>query len=61
MTVKELIETLEKIDNKDLDVVMAIESDIELVDNVTEEFEAYYGKTDNTDYVWATRKCVILG
>ena len=60
MTVKELIAELEKIENKDLDVV--INSDdygYVLAEEVTEN-EVYYGKADEFGWTVCTRKCVTI-
>ena len=61
MTVKELIAELEKVENKDLDVVI-IGNDgyvCELVEDVMEN-EKYYGKTDEFGWWACTRKCVLI-
>ena len=60
MTVKELIAELEKIEDKDLDVV--INSDYDgyvLVEEVTEN-ERYYGKADGFGWSACTRKCILI-
>ena len=60
MTVRELIEELQKVENKELDVV------IEGRDTSTTEIELivgahrYYGKPEATGYTHRTRECVIL-
>ncbi len=62
MTVKELIQELEKVHNKDLDVVM-----LEGSENTTDTFDVfegvkcYYGKKENGAYVHASRTCVFIG
>ncbi len=62
MTVKELIAELEKIENKDLDVVVIGDDGYicEPVEEVTER-EVYYGKDDEMG-CWSacTRKCVFI-
>ena len=62
MTVKELITELEKVENKDLDVVVIGNDDYvcELAEEVTES-EAYYGKADEFGWCACTRKCVVIG
>lgn len=60
MTVRELIAELEKVENKDLDVV--INSDdygYVLAEEVTEN-EVYYGKADEFGWWACTRKCVTI-
>ena len=65
MTVAELIEALEKIEDKTLDVVADIGLDgwehpiEEVVDDVIET-EAYYGKFENDLWTEKTRKCIKL-
>lgn len=61
MTVKELIAELEKIEDKDLDVVV-IGNDgyvCELVEDVMKN-EKYYGKADEFGWWACTRKCVVI-
>lgn len=60
MTVKELIAELEKIEDKDLDVVFHDDDYVcELVEEVTES-EAYYGKDEKIGWSACTRKCIII-
>lgn len=60
MTVKELIEELEKIDNKDLDVIFhnAYGSYEKLDDVYTGH--GLYGKTEHQMYVVTERECVLM-
>ncbi len=61
MTVKELIAELEKIEDKDLDVVISSDYDgYVLVEEATEN-EKYYGKADEFGWWACTRKCVVIG
>jgi len=60
MTVKELIEELEQIENKELDIVVFDEcntrtTDIEVIHTIR-----YYGKCENNSWVAQDRECVIL-
>ena len=65
MTVAELIEALEKIEDKTLDVVADIGLDgwehptEEVVEDIIET-EAYYGKCENGGWFAKTRKCIKL-
>lgn len=60
MTVKELIAELEKIEDKELDVVFHGEDyKVEVVEDV---FEAtrYYGKAEEFSWISCTRKCIVI-
>lgn len=60
MTVKELIAELEKIENKDLDVVFHGEDyNIEVAEDVFESTQ-YYGKADEFGWTACTRKCILI-
>lgn len=60
MTVKELIAELEKIENKDLDVVFHGEDyNIEVVEDVFESTQ-YYGKAEEIGWLACTRKCILI-
>lgn len=60
MTVKELITELEKIEDKDLDVVISSDYDgYVLVEDVIEN-EKYYGKADEFGWTACTRKCITI-
>ena len=65
MTVAELIEALEKIEDKTLDIVADIGLDgwehptEEVIDDICET-EAYYGKFENGLWTQKTRKCIKL-
>lgn len=61
MTVKELITELEKIEDKDLDVVIECDDGYvcELVEEAIET-ERYYGKTDEFGWWACTRKCILI-
>lgn len=60
MTVKELIIELEKIEDKDLDVVISSDYDgYVLVEDVIEN-EKYYGKADEFGWTACTRKCITI-
>ena len=55
MTVKELIKELEQIENKELDIVINGECDIEVI-----ETTRYYGKSESCGWVAKNRECVVL-
>jgi hypothetical protein len=60
MTVKELIAELEKIEDKDLDVVISSDYDgYVLVEDIIEN-EKYYGKADEFGWTACTRKCITI-
>lgn len=61
MTVRELIETLEQIEDKELDVVINDDYNEYTTDIEVIETNKYYGKSESP-YGWVskTRKCVIL-
>lgn len=60
VTVRELIAELEKIENKELDVVMdgqlGVLTDVEAIEGA----HRYYGKSETVGYVHRTRECVVL-
>lgn len=60
VTVRELIAELEKIENKELDVVMdgqlGVLTDVEAIEGA----HRYYGKSEAVGYVHRTRECVVL-
>ncbi len=63
MTVKELIQELEKVHDKDLDVIVFEGADY----STTSEYEIrelkdyYYGRQEKDGYVHACRKCILIG
>ena len=62
MSVEELIEELQKIENKDLDVVIINEygeytTDYDVIKNVERYFGAY---DDDGTYSFQTRECVLI-
>lgn len=61
MTVKELIELLETVEDKNTDILIEVDgeltSDFELIENCRK----YYGKFEGTNFVHKIRKCHILG
>lgn len=60
MTVKELIAELEKIEDKDLDVVFHGEDyKIEVAEDVFESTQ-YYGKSEGYSWVACIRKCILI-
>lgn len=60
MTVRELIAELEKIEDKDLDVVFHGEDyKIEVAEDVFESTQ-YYGKAEGYSWCAYTRKCVLI-
>ena len=60
MTVKELIAELEKIENKDLDVVFhGYDYNIEVAEDVFESAQ-YYGKADGYGWLACERKCILI-
>ena len=60
MTVKELIATLEKVENKDLDVVFFNDFTGIVVDEVYQNNE-YYGKDEENGYwVCEERECIVI-
>lgn len=60
MTVKELIAILEKVEDKDLDVIYFDDSTGTLVEEVHKD-NRYYGKTEeNGCWVSATRECIAI-
>ena len=60
VTVRELIAELEKIENKELDVVidgqLGVLTDVEAIEGA----HRYYGKSEAVGYVHRTRECVVL-
>lgn len=60
MTVRELIVELEKIEDKNLDVVISSDYDgYVLVEDIIEN-EKYYGKADAFGWTACTRKCITI-
>lgn len=60
MTVRELIAELEKVEDKDLDVVINSDCyDYVLAEEVTES-EEYYGKDEGFGWNACTRKCITI-
>ena len=60
MTVKELIVELEKIEDKDLDVVVYGEDyNIEIAEDVFESTR-YFSKVERDGRIACTRKCVLI-
>lgn len=60
MTVKELIKALEQIEDKELDVVINDECDIDTTDITVMVTNRYYGKSEPYGWVAKTRECVVL-
>lgn len=63
MTVRELIQELEKIENKDLDVVMLEGGDYNTTDTyeIQEVEDYYYGKQEKDGYIYSSRRCIFIG
>ena len=60
MTVRDLIEILEEIEDDDMDVLIEVEG-INTEDfDVYEKCKKYYGKIENNGWVAKERKCVVL-
>lgn len=60
MTVRELITTLEKVENKDLDVVFFDDSTGMVVEEVYQG-NKYYGKTEeNGQWICDIRECIVI-
>ena len=60
MTVKELIAELEKIEDKNLDVVVSSDYDGYVLVEETTENKVYYGKADEFGWWACTRKCIVI-
>lgn len=59
MTVQELIEQLEKIEDKSLDVVVDCYGTVIQIDDVFTG-KRYFGKQEECGYCFATRQCIVL-
>lgn len=60
MTVRELIEILEEIEDDDMDVLIEVEG-INTEDfDVYEKCKRYYGKMEENSWISKTRECVVL-
>lgn len=61
MTVKELVELLETVEDKNTDILIEVDGehtpDFELI----EDCRKYYGKFEGTNFIHKMRKCHILG
>lgn len=60
MTVKELIKALEQIENKDLDIVINDDYNIQTTDIEVMKTVRYYGKSESYGWVATDRECVVL-
>lgn len=60
MTVRELIAELEKVENKDLDVIISSDYDGYVLAEEVMENEEYYGKDEEFGWSARTRKCVAI-
>lgn len=61
MTVKELIELLETIEDKDTDILIEVDGEYTTDFELIEDCRKYYGKIEGTNFVRKIRKCHILG
>lgn len=60
MTVRELIATLEKVENKDLDVIFIADFTGIVVDEVCQD-SVYYGRDEENGYwVCDERECIVI-
>jgi len=60
MTVKELIIELEKIEDKNLDVIISSDYDGYVLAEEVMENEEYYGKDEGFGWSVCTRKCIAI-
>ena len=60
MTVKELIKELEQIENKELDIVIHDDYNIQTTDIAVMQTIRYYGKSEDYGWVAKDRECVVL-
>ncbi len=60
MTVKELIKELEQIEDKELDIVILDECNIQTTDIEVIQSERYYGKFEEYGWEAKNRECVVL-
>ena len=61
MTVKELIELLETVEDKDTDILIEVDDESMTEFELIEDCRKYYGKFEGANFVYRTRKCHILG
>ncbi len=61
MTVKELIELLETVEDKNTDILIEVDGEYTTDFELIEDCRKYYGKFEGTDFVHKMRKCHILG
>lgn len=60
MTVRELITELEKIEDKDLDVVISSDYDGYVLAEEVIEDKNYYGKDEEVGWTTCIRKCIAI-